>query len=145
MFGYTWTQLLSWISLVLSALALVVSFSKFFIELYDRKQRIKKEKENEKEAMKAKFIVDLQKPFLVINNDSESSANIKEILLDGNTWEESDLFVDDRPTFISGKQSRTFKISASFVRQYPKGVVIQYADDYSRKFMDRMHEEDFEV
>ncbi|EDL64992.1 hypothetical protein [Bacillus sp. SG-1] len=145
MFGYTWTQTIPYISLVFSALALLISFWKFFFDMVDRRRRIKKEKEEQIEALKAKVLVEVQKPYLIISNNSDNPANIGKILIDDLGWDQSGLFIVDEPSSIGKRQTRQFKMAASANTPYPTSVTIKYADEYSRKHMQGMHEEEFEV
>lgn len=143
MFGYTWAQTIPYISLIVSILAFLFAVSKFFIELYDRNERIKKEKIAKK---KAEFHVSTNLPYLLIENKGGSDAFVKEILLDGNTWEESDLFIDDKPTYFkAGQPTRSFKMSAYVDNPFPRDIVIQYVDTYSKENNLPMYEEPFEV
>jgi hypothetical protein len=146
MFGYTWAQTVPYISLVIALLALFINFSKFFIELYDRREKRKREDEEKKEKMKAKLTVNAVGKDIVIQNSSTVDAYIKEIFVDGKTWDESNVFGgNDSPSLISAGQTKTIRVFASKDFPFPSGMMIEYADDYSRKYMTETWKKEFEL
>jgi hypothetical protein len=129
----------SW-SLVIS---LFVSVFKLSLDLHDRKQKRKSEEEAK---TKADLKVSLGKPKLFIQNVGSSDANINQIWFDGQTWDDSKLFFEARPSIVNaGQPARSFKVNATHDRPYPQHVKIEYADDYSRKNMPELHEKEYHM
>jgi hypothetical protein len=145
MFGYTWGQTVPYISLIIALLALFINFSKFFIELYDRKEKRRKEAEEKIEKKKAKLTVNAVGRDILIQNSSSVDAYIKEIYVDGKAWYESNLFSADRPSLISAGQTKTFMVHASKDIPFPSGMEIEYADNYSREYMTQTWKKEFEL
>lgn len=145
MFGYTWSQTIPYISLIIALLALFINFSKFFIELYDRKEKRKKEAEEKKEKKKAKLTVNVVGHDIVIQNSGTVDAYIKEIYVDGKEWYAAKLFNADKPSLISAGQTKTFMVHNSKDNPFPSGMAIEYADDYSREYMTQTWQKEYEL
>ncbi|WP_427036486.1 hypothetical protein [Cytobacillus pseudoceanisediminis] len=145
MFGYTWGQTVPYISLIIALLALFINFSKFFIELYDRKEKRRKEDEEKKEKKKAKLTVNAVGGDIIIQNSSTVDAYIKEIYVDGKEWYDANLFSADRPSLISAGQTKTFMVHTSKDNHFPFGMSIEYADNYSREYMTETWKQEFEL
>lgn len=126
--------IISLVSLCIAFLALVVNASKFFIEIYDRKQK-------RIEGTKAKITVERddssQSKYLIFINEG-STAHIHEIKINGIEWKDTHIFLDNEfPSLLSGGQVRKIQYFASKNSKIapPFGFEITYEDDYSRKYL----------
>lgn len=130
-----------------SVISSLVSVFKFFLELHDRKQKKKSEEEAKTKAdLKVSLDKSKDKRKLFIENIGSSDANINQIWFDGQTWDDSELFFEARPSIVNaGQPARSFKVNVTHDRPYPQRVKIEYADDYSRKNMPELHEKEYHV
>lgn len=143
--NFTWREWLTIAAFVVSLVALFVNISKFFIELYDRKEKRNKEAKEAKEKKKGKLTVNVVGKDIVIQNVSTVDVHIKEIYVDGKTWEESGLFLVDRPSKLSAGQTKKFTVYYDMQTPFPSGMSIQYADPFSREYMTDTWEKEFEL
>lgn len=141
----TWAQWLSIASLVISLLALTINFSKFFIELYDRKHKRKKEAEEADNKLKGRFNVYTTGRDIHITNESLVDIDIKEIYFDGETWEESGLFSSAKPYKFTAGQTKSFSVMGTKQNKFPKDMSIHFADPYMRKKNLSIQEQDIQL
>lgn len=112
----------------------MVNVSKFFIEIYDRKQK-------RIEGTKAKITVERKdsskSKYLIFKNEG-STAHIHEIKINGVKWEGTNIFLDNEsPSLLSGGQVRNIQYFTSKTSKIapPFELEITYEDDYSRKYL----------
>jgi hypothetical protein len=133
----SWSEWLSVISISIALLSLLMNFSKLFIDLIDRHQKLKKEKID---SMKAKLTVTtLENETIIFENKGSSDAYIKNILIDNKHWDE--VFIQKMPTLISSEQTKLFSIS----HVSHQLMEIEYADDYSNKYLNSTVKKAFEL
>jgi hypothetical protein len=133
----TWSEWLSVISISIALLSLLINFSKLFIDLIDRHHKQKKEKTD---AMKAKLTVTtLENNTIIFENKGSSDAYIKNILIDNQNWDK--VFIEKMPTLINSEQTKVF--SMGYVPQ--QLMEIEYADDYSKKYLNSTIKKKFEL
>jgi hypothetical protein len=133
----TWSEWLSVVGALIALLSLTVNFSKFFIDLIDRGDKRKKEEIN---ALKAKLsVTSANNDTIVFENKGSSDAHIKNIKIDNKNWNE--VFLEKMPTLISSEHQRL--LSLGYVSQ--QIMEIEYADDYSRKYLNTTLKKSFEL